>query len=204
VASLWIPIRTSAVALVAGGVATSSLVPWHPSIFDRPVADAVHQAPAWELIHVAGVLAPPLAFLGAAGIVAAHSARMGRLGAIGLLLTLLGTIGAGSFAVEAIAFPALADDAPELLALDGPILMSWPMITIGILVLGWPIGLAVIGIAALRARVFPRSASVLLALSGPLFLILAGPFVPVAGGIAGLLFGAVQVWWGVLLWRRRR
>lgn len=200
-ASLDVPLRGAGVALALGGVATASLMPWHPSIFDRPIADAVHEAGAWDLIHVAGVLAPPLALLGAAGIVAAHQGRLGRLGAIGLLLSLLGTIGAGALAVEAVAFPVLAKRAPELLALDGPLVTSWPMLALGVLTIGWPLGLSLIGAAALRARLFPATAATVLAASGPAFLALGGPFVPIAGILAGFVFGGAQLWWAYLLWR---
>jgi hypothetical protein len=204
VASLEIPLRGAAAALALGGLATAALMPWHPSIFDRPVADAVHESGVWELIHVGGLLAPPLALFGAAGIVAAHGAAMGRLGRIGLFLLLLSTIGAGALAVEAVAFPVLADRAPELLALDGPIVTAWPMLAMGALTGGWPIGLALIGIAALRAGVFPSAAGIGLAFAGPAFIALGGPFVPLAGLLSGLIFGGVQVWWAVLLWHRAR
>ena len=33
------------------------------------------------------------------------------------------------------------------------------------------------------------------------FLVLGLPFVPLAGVLSEVLFGAVQVWWCLLLWR---
>ncbi len=48
---------------------------------------------------------------------------------------------------------------------------------------------------------FLGPAGILLAVSGPVFLGLAGPFVPVAGALSAVLFGGAQMWWGMLLWR---
>jgi hypothetical protein len=204
VALLEIPVRGAASALALSGLAAAAIMPWHPSIFDRPVADAVHQSGAWELIHVAALLAPPLALFGAAGIVAAHGPRMGRLGRVALLLSLLGTIGAGALAVEAVAFPVLADHAPELIALGGPLSLSWPLLVMGVLVGGWPLGLTLVGVAAVRAGVFPSAASLALAFGPLAFIALGGPFVPVAGILSGFLFGGAQLWWAYLLWRAAR
>ncbi len=67
--------------------------------------------------------------------------------------------------------------------------------------LGWPLGLALLGLAAARSRVFDRPPRILLAVSGPLFLGLEGPFLPIAGALSAVLFGVAQMWWGLLLWR---
>ena len=58
-----------------------------------------------------------------------------------------------------------------------------------------------LGVAAARAGVFHRAPGVLLAVSGPVFLALAGPFVPVAGQLSAVVFGVAQMWWGWLMWR---
>jgi hypothetical protein len=70
---------------------------------------------------------------------------------------------------EAIVFPVLADGAAQgLLAVDGPPLRSPVFVGSGVLALGWPLGLALIGLAAARSQVFGRLPGVLLAVSGPL------------------------------------
>jgi hypothetical protein len=103
-------------------------------------------------------------------------------------------------ALEAIAFPMLATRDPELLALDGPLLTSPATIGLGIFILGWPLGLALLGAAGARARVSPPAAGILLAVSGPAYLALAGPFVPVLGVLSGVALGAAQVSWGWMMW----
>ena len=138
----------------------------------------------------------------AVGLVAAHGGRLGRLGQAGLIVEVVGVVMTAALAaIEAIVFPVLADRAPTLLAIDGPLLGSPLFIGAGVLALGWPLGLALLGLAAARSRVFDRSPGILLAVSGPLFLGLEGPFVPVVGGLSAVLFGVAQMWWGLLLWR---
>jgi hypothetical protein len=202
VGTLTVPLRAAAVSLAVSGLLVAVLLPLHPSIFARPVGDVVADTPLWVLIHFAGVVVFPLAVVGAAGIVAAHGDRMGRLGRIGLLVTFVGAFcGTGLAALEAVAFPVMAELNPEALAIDGPIILSWEFITLGALALGWPIGLALVGLAASRAGIYPRSPGLILAIAGPLWVLLAGPFVPIAGELASALFGAVQVWWAILVWQ---
>ena len=142
------------------------------------------------------------AAIGAVGLVAVHGDRLGRLGQVGLVLTLVGAIGGlGIGIVEAMAFPVLAERLPEVLALQGPLLTSWVFIGLGLLWLAWAVGLTLIGIAAARAALYPRAAGVLLAVGTVAFHALGAPFVPVAGILSGLLFGAAQIWWAWLLWR---
>ena len=144
----------------------------------------------------------PLAFIGAAGLVAVHGDKLRKLGRVGLALSFAGVIGGVALgAVEALAFPALAERAPDVLELQGPLFTSWLFIGAIILFMGWVLGLAIIGVAAARAAVFPRVAGVLLAVSALAFLALGVPFIPVAGIVSGAVFGAAQIWWGWLMWR---
>ncbi|MCU1442400.1 MAG: hypothetical protein JWQ59_550 [Cryobacterium sp.] len=200
-AAVQVPVRLAAMSLGVSGAVTAALVPLHPSIFDRPVDEVVRDTEVWQPIHVAAVLVFALAFIGAAGLVAIHDGKLRRLGQVGLGLSFAGTVGGSALGFfEALAFPVLADRDPQSLELDGPMFASWLAIGAGLLTLGWALGLAVIGVAAARAAVFPRTAGILLAVGGPAYLALGGPFVPVAGVLSGILFGGVQVWWGWLMW----
>ena len=198
---LRVSLRLSAVSFAVTGVLLIAVTFLHPSIFDRPVSDVVLEAAAWWVpVHLAGLVVFALTVFGAAGIVAAHGDQMGRLGRAGLIVTLVGAGCTGALAaVEAAVFPVLAERAPDLLRLDGPLVASWPFAVVGVAALGWLLGLGMIGAAAARCSVFPRAAGVLLAVSSFLFLALEGPFVPVLGLLAGVLFGAVLIWWGWLL-----
>ena len=200
--SLHVSVRVSAVSLAVSGFVVATALPWHPSLFNQPVDEVVRGFGAWTVLHALGVFVFILALIGAAGLVASHKNRLGRLGQAGLIVTLVGVVGAaGLAAAEALVFPVLATRAPELLALDGPLLSSPLFIGTGILALGWPLGLAMLGAAAARAGDFHRAPGLLLAISGPAFLALGGPFVPVAGPLSAVVFGGAQVWWGWLMWR---
>ena len=192
----------SAVSFALSGVIAAVLLFLHPSILVRPVAEVVRETEVWEPLHVAFALMFVFAAIGAAGLVAVHGDRLGRSGQVGLVLTLVGAIGGlGIGIVEAMAFPVLAERLPEVLALQGPLLTSWVFIGLGLLWLAWAVGLTLIGIAAARAALYPRAAGVLLAVGTVAFHALGAPFVPVAGILSGLLFGAAQIWWAWLLWR---
>lgn len=194
--------RTAAVSLGISGFLVAAVTPWHPSIFTRPVDEVVRGFGGWTALHLLLMIAVVLALFGSAGVVAAHDGRLGPLGELGLVITIVGTVlTAAVAAIEATTFPVLARSAPTMLALDGPLLTSPLLIAMGVLALGWPLGLAMIGLASVRSRVFPRAPGVVLAVSGPLFLALAGPFVPVLGLLSAVLFGVAQLWWAMLLWR---
>jgi hypothetical protein len=199
---LRVPVRTAAVSFGTSGLLVAASTPWHPDIFARPVDEVVRSFEAWTLLHLLLMVAVVLALIGAAGLVAAHAGRLGPLGQLGLLVTVVGVVAAASVtAIEAVVFPVLAHVDPTLLALTGPLLTSPVLVALGILALAWPIGLALLGLAAARSHLFPRTPGVLLALSAPLFLALAGPFVPVLGLLSAVAFGAAQLWWALLLWR---
>ena len=204
-AAVQVSVRVSAISLAVSGVFTAALVPLHPSILDRPVSEVVRDTAAWQLIHAAGVAVFALAFIGAAGLVAVHDGQLRRLGQVGLAFSFAGAIGGSAVAfLEALAFPVLAERDPLLLELSGPMFTSWLFLGAGLLALGWALGLAIIGVAAARAAVFPRAAGVLLAVSGPAYLAFGGPFIPVAGVLSGVLLGGVQLWWAWLIWRSTR
>jgi hypothetical protein len=202
VGAIQVSVRACAVSLALSGLIVVGALPWHPSIFERPIDQVVHGFGAWTLLHVLAVVVVVLALIGAAGLVAVHDGHMGRLGQAGLVVTLVGVVGTAALtATEAIVFPVLADRAPTLLAIDGPLVRSPLFIATGVLALGWPLGLAILGLAAAKSRVFGRAPGIVLAVSGPLLVGLEGPFVPIAGVLSGVLFGIAQVWWGWLLWR---
>lgn len=182
------------------GLLVTAVTLLHPDILDGPVARVVRDDPSWVVVHVATLVMVVLSLYGAVGIVAAHRGRLGRLGRVALLLEAAGVVMTASLAMtEALVFPVAATHAPSLVAVDGPVLASPLFVGAGVVALGWPLGLSLLGLAAARSGTYGRAPGVALAVSGPLFLALAGPFVPVAGILAAVLFGGAQVWWGVLL-----
>lgn len=116
-----------------------------------------------------------------------QATRAGVMGFIGFVLLLLGILlGGVAFAnVQATIFPYLAQSAPKLLP-SGPVgpfagFLLWilgPVLLFGI-------GTILLGIATMRARVFPRWAGVLLIIAGVLFLISFAPipFIDLANNV---------------------
>lgn len=93
-----------------------------------------------------------------------ESSALGRLGLIGYLTAFLGTLlVAGDWWFEAFVVPAIAAEAPEVLAQSpsGSALVG-VVATIGLYTIGW----VLFGVAALRAGVFARPAVVLMIVGG--------------------------------------
>ena len=173
----------------------------HPDALDIGFAESSRQT-LWPPLHVAWVLAAIATLFGLAGLVARLGPALGRLGAAGVLLAVPGVVvAAGLFLTEAFVFPVLAREDPALLDLDGPLLGSLMIRLTGGLAGLWFIGLVLIGVAIERARLLPRGTGMLLAVATVLFAALEGPFLPVAGEIAVVLFAAAHVSVGVTLGR---
>ena len=196
-------VRWSGAGLVLAGVLVLPVV-GHPDIFETGFVEASRGA-FWAPGHAAGLLVAVLSLLGLAGLAARHGERLGRLGAVGAVLTVAGLVMTASLAaLEAFAFPVLAEEAPALLDLDGPLLGSVTVRAAGGLALLWLVGLAVVGVAVERAGVLPRGAGALLAVAAVAFAAFEGPFVPVLGPLSVLLFAAAHGWVGWALFRDRR
>ena len=171
----------------------------HPNALGIGFAASSLQA-LWPAVHVAWVLATVLTLFGLAGLVVRHGPALGRLGLVGAALSVPGlVVAAGLFLTEAFAFPVLAREDPALLDLGGPFLGSLALrLTAGLAGL-WFLGLVLVGLAVERARVLPRRTGLLLAVATAAFAALEGPFVPVAGKLAVLLFAAAHVRLGLAL-----
>lgn len=199
-AVLHVPLRAAGAALVLAGVLLAIMMPLHPNIlYGRDIAEVVRDTPAWGAIHAAGAVAAMLALFGAAGIVALHGRRLGRLGARALVVTIVGSATVAGVWLTEVVFPPMAQHAPELLDLHGPLLSSPLFLALAAPAVGFPFGFAALGVAAARARVH-RGAGIALASSALAFAIFEGAFVPVLGVLSGFAFGGALAWWGWVLW----
>jgi hypothetical protein len=171
----------------------------HPDALDIGFAASSRQT-LWPALHVAWVLAAIATLFGLAGLVARLGPALGRLGAAGVVLAVPGlVVAAGLFLTEAFVFPVLARQDPALLDLDGPLLGSLVIRLAGGLAGLWFVGLVLIGVAIERAHLLPRGTGMLLAVATVLFAALEGPFLPIAGEIAVILFAAAHVRLGAAL-----
>jgi hypothetical protein len=101
---------------------------------------------------------------------------------------------------EAFLMPVFAAESPEAFDWDGPFLSS-PLVRTGLaLVVLYPMGFSLFGIATMRAGVLPRAAALLLTIAVPLAMGLEGPFVPVLGMASMVVLAVAHVWLGYALW----
>jgi hypothetical protein len=124
--------------------------------------------PAYTLAYTIALLGMAALLLALTAIYTRKSAALDRLGLIGYLTAFLGTVMiAGDWWFEAFAIPMIAAEAPEFLDLPpSGLALAGVITTVGLYTVGWTL----FGLAALRARAFPRAAALLLLVGG-----LAGP-----------------------------
>jgi hypothetical protein len=193
--------KSSGAALMLFGALFTTATP-HPSILgDRSVAEVVVATGGWAAMHYAVLVGCICGVFGVGGIVAVHGGRLGRAGDVALFFTIVGlVVSAGVMAVEAALFPEVARRAPEVLAIDGPVLGLWPLRIAASTAAGLPLGMAALGWLAYRDGAY-RGPGIALAASGVGWVLIAGPFVPYVYPFATALFGAAIAWWGYVLWR---
>jgi hypothetical protein len=126
---------------------------------------------AHTVTYVLALLGMATLLLALTALYTRESAALGRLGLIGYVTAFLGTLMvAGDWWFEAFVVPTIATAAPAVLDLppSGSLLVG-AIATVGPYTVGWTL----FGLAALRARVFPRAAALLViagGLAGPLAL----------------------------------
>jgi hypothetical protein len=115
-----------------------------------------------QALFLLGVM---LLLVGLVGLYARQSQPAGALGFVGFLVAFAGTVLVAGFLWASIFIaPVLATEAPELLDAGPPPGLFLAGITCGV---GW----LLFGIAALRARVYPRWATILLIVGAVLFVL---------------------------------
>lgn len=196
-----IPVRTGGPALVIAGALTVFAVLPHPNIFRGSLGGTVSTTSLWIAIHAAGFVSAICGWWGMVCLVAFHRSRLGRGGDLALAATTVGAfLLAAVMFTEAVAFPAVARHAPDLLALDGP--MLGPLAFRAAVA---PAGLyfgggTAIGVIVARRGTL-RAAGWSLAAATVVFSVGAGLFVPVLSQLSAVALCAVLVWWGWLLGR---
>lgn len=157
----------------------------------------------WLLVTLVWLIGSLLFVIGSPGMYLRQAERAGGMGFAGFILVFFAVLlGEAAFSLlQIIVLPFLAQKAPQLVGPNsGPpalfVLFIVPplMITIGSILLG---------IATMRARVFPRWSGILLLVSGIIFLLTIPPIPSPLGDIlevaAFLTFDVAFLWCGYLL-----
>ena len=122
------------------------------------------------------------------GFYAARAESLGAMGSVGFLAAFVGAVLAVGFAwAGAFVLPALAREAPQLLDNQPASVLAGEIFSFGLLTLGW----VVFGLAALRSRVLPRVAAVMLMIGAAL------GFFPLP--FSAVVFGVAVSWMGLTL-----
>lgn len=154
----------------------------------------------WLFVQVLSLLGGLLLLLGVPGIVIRQAPRAGWLGFIGFVLTFIGGFLFTSFSlVTLLVLPWLAQAAPKLAAGNGPPALFVFFLVAGIL---FALGGILLGIAIMRAGIFPRWAGLLLIIGSVLNLVdfpLNGVIGSIVGTIAFILFALALGWMGYVL-----
>lgn len=190
-------IRWSGLANLIAGILLALFALFHP-------ADVNHttmlQTP-WVAEHTVGIAALSLTLLGLLGIQARQATQAGGLGWIGFVLALIGTAYlVGDLRFDAYLFPIVAQHAPDLVAIPGPLFTETTAVIIPLTeVLFFGVGFVLLGIAIMRARQLPRWAGLLLVVGAPLFIV-GPPISWVVFVLGAILLGAGLSWLGYTLW----
>ena len=151
------PFGLTAGALIIGGQAV--MFPYDPQ--DHVATSTATAFQIGGVIYLAGFVALLLFAVASHGW---HEQRSGTLGVVGTIAALVGTFMlGGDLWFETFAVPWLGDQAPGALSTDPTILLALGAISSYVL---FAVGWFLYGVAAFRARVFPRPIAVMIAVSG--------------------------------------
>jgi hypothetical protein len=200
-------LRLAGLSAVLAGICYVLVGLFHPA----NVASSVTTTP-WQIVHILACAVCFFGLLGMAGLYARQAAKSGWLGLAGyVLLSFWLTLIMGFSFVEAFILPHLASPEPAFVEawmgmFNGPagtfdlgVLPTIWTLTAPVYILG---GL-LFGIATFRARILPRWAGALLAIStvvAPLAALLPNASQPKTA----VPFGVALVWLGYALWSERR
>jgi hypothetical protein len=133
----------------------------------------------WLILALVNLLSVLLEVGGLPGICVRQRAEAGRLGLVGFILTLVGSILiVGVQAIGLLVLPYLAENAPRLLA---PPASYATYVLVAALLLS--VGVVLLGLATMRAGIFPRWAGLLLVVSIVINLVSFSPLPASLGGL---------------------
>jgi hypothetical protein len=200
-------IRWGGLSAMVTGIIFAGIQPIHP-----PDVLASVTTSAWAIITTLKTVMCLFGLFGIAGLYARQVEETGWLGlASYLLLTIFYAVQMCLAFIEPLILPLLATESPKFVAGFLGILTSTPSemnlggiaAVNGLLAVLYLLGTLLFGIAIFRARILSRWAAGLLALSGPLAVILTMIGHPI-NRIAAVPMGIALIGLGYSLWSERR
>ncbi len=203
-------IRWGGLALMLGGIGFAVHLITHPPGETAPYAFYA----LWVPSHLLGGIASLLIALGLVGLYLRQSENVGVLGLIGFVLAFVGTtLAAGALIFLSVALiPFLAFRGMDsLVDPKGPLLSSSSMkLATGLPVLSLVVGLLILAIVTLRARLLPQRGAWLIIFTIPLAIVgsalvlfIGTSWQGLIQSILGVLLGLGLVAWGWALWSEK-
>ncbi|HEY8182369.1 MAG TPA: hypothetical protein VII32_09015, partial [Thermoanaerobaculia bacterium] len=183
-------------ASIAAGILITAGFALHPA-----GEDAIYGTdPLWVPAHGILWLAFVVALLGWIAVYVVQASRAGLFGVLAFILVIVGTsLASWIFSSDVTFVPVIAAESPGLFKK----IFAGPHLALGFVsVLSWVAGVVLFGVSVIRAKVFSRTAGVLLAI-GPVVIpiaYLSGLSVRVVA-IGGGIMAAGQIWLGYELLR---
>ncbi len=200
-------IRWAGLSAMVTGIIFAGIQPIHP-----PDVLASVTTSSWAIITTLKTVMCLFGLFGIAGLYARQVEKSGWLGLVGyLLLTIFYAIQMCFAFIEPLILPLLATESPKFVAGFLGILTSTPSevslgaipAVNGFLAVLYLLGTLLFGIAIFRARILSRWAAGLLAVSGPLAIILTMIGHPI-NRLAAVPMGIALIWLGYSLWSEQR
>ncbi|MCC7359086.1 MAG: hypothetical protein IT317_06400 [Anaerolineales bacterium] len=201
-------IRWAGLSAVAAGVSFIVVQIIHPIDVLASVT-----TPGWTTVHYLSFSMCVFGLFGLVGIYARQAEKAGWLGLTGYLLFSVFYMVTGAFQfIEALVSPVLAIEAPRYVeGFLGMVTGHAGEISMGALPtvnsvngLLYMLGSLALGIATFRARVLPRWAAMLLAVSGPLAAAMTTLLSHPLDRLAAVPMGVALVGLGLAVWANRR
>lgn len=148
----------------------------------------------WPILYVLRLVAVILLMLGLFAIFTRQRQEMGTLGVVAFVIAVAGTMLIFGFAwALTFTFPAMAETVPSFLDAFAAAPSVGVVLTLFLVTIGW----LLLGIASLRAKVFPSVAS---------WVVIVGSFLALVLNVMGapmswLVFDVGVIWMGWWLWK---
>jgi hypothetical protein len=201
-------IRWGGLSAMVAGLIFAGIQPLHPPLVLSSVNTSL-----WAILNSLKTVMSIFGLFGIAALYARHVEKTGWLGLVGyLLLSIFYAVQMCYSFAEDLILPLLSTVAPKFVesslgmasGAGGEMNLGAFATIYSLNSVLYPIGLVLFGIALFRARILPRWATVLLAVSGPLAVVMVVLLPDQLQRLAAMPMGIALAWLGYALWSERR